>query len=302
MTERNPVFDMMKGFAIFLMVLGHCQIHDSLHHVIYLFHIPMFFIVSGYFYKPKEGKTCLMSDLKRLIFPYSIFVTVVFLKFLVDAFRLDDFSTPIRFGKSILTGNFGVGPIWFLLALFWCREIFNVLAKWKWGVPFAVFASIVTGAFGLYVESSFGLSIGISAMVFYALGFIWAKKMIVVNSAMAMICLAISIAAFFLCGEMDVHTLVYPLYPLNVLGALTSTLFLYWLFEKASLVPVFRNGLSFFGRSSLLLLGVHYAEFMLFDWYAKIPDATAVAVMRILLDTLVTIGLSRLSIVKKIFF
>ncbi|MBP5246687.1 MAG: acyltransferase family protein [Fibrobacter sp.] len=302
MTERNPVFDMMKGVAIFLMVLGHCQIPDSLHHGIYLFHIPMFFMVSGYFYKPKDVKLCLKTDLKRLIFPYGIFVAVVFLKFLLDAFRLQDFSTPVRFGKSILTGDFGVGPIWFLLALFWCREIFNAAAKWKWGIPLLGITSVAVGAWGLNVDGNLAFLVGISAVVFYAIGFAFSKKQRNVTPLVAGICFVISVGVFFACGEMDVHTMRYPVYPLNVLGALTSTIFLYWLLNVGTRVIWVKNFLAFFGRWSLLLLGVHYAEFMLFDWYAKIPDAALVAVVRLVVDAGVTWGLSRIPTVKKIFF
>ncbi|MCR5029471.1 MAG: acyltransferase family protein [Fibrobacter sp.] len=302
MTERNPVFDMMKGVAILLMVLGHCRISDSLHHVIYLFHIPMFFIVSGYFYKPKAFGALFKSDLKRLIFPYLIFSAVVFLKFSVDAFRLQDFSTLPKFAMSVASGNFGVGPIWFLLALFWCRELFNAAGRSKWGIAVAVLVSVAVGAFGWNVEHSLGLLIGVSAIVFYALGFLWAKKKIVVHAWMALLGVAISAVAFFGCGEMDVHMLLYPLYPLNVLGALAVTFSLYWILEWASRFSALRNSLSFLGRASLLLLGVHYTEFMLFDWYAKIPDAVLVAVLRLMLDVLVTLGLSRVPIVKKVFF
>jgi len=302
MTERNPVFDMMKGFAIFLMVLGHSRIPPSLHHVIYLFHIPMFFIISGYFFRAKEISACLKTDLKRLIFPYLILAAVVFLKFSVDAFRLQDFSTPVRFGKSVLTGNFGIGPIWFLLALFWCKEIFNAVAKWKWGIPLAVVVSVVVGMLGLNMEYSLCFFVGASSIVFYALGFLWAKKKIEVNVKMAIFGLGFSSLTFFYLGEMDVHTMHYPGYLLNVLGAFSATLFLYWLGNAVLRVAWIKKGLAFYGRWSLLLLGVHYVEFMLFDWYAKIPDAAVVAVLRLVLDAGVTWGLSRIPIVKKIFF
>lgn len=302
MRERNPVFDMMKGLAIFLMVLGHCQIHEVLFHIIYLFHIPMFFIVSGYFYTPKDWKTCCKTDLRRLILPYLIFAAIVLLKFLIDAFRLQDFSVPVRFGKSILTGDFGIGPIWFLLALFWCREIFNASAKWKWGMPIAIVSSILVGAFGLGVNSFLAFFEGVSSIVFYSLGFALSKMKLEVSSLVASISFAISVAVFFLCGEMDVHTMHYPLYPLNVLGALSVTLFLYWLFKTIWFGKYVKCFFAFYGRWSLLLLGVHYTEFMLFDWYAKISDVVLVAVVRLVVDAGGAWVLSRIPIVKKVFF
>lgn len=48
--ERKPVIDIMKGIAIILVIVGHLQIPDFFHHVIYSFHMPLFVIVSGYIY------------------------------------------------------------------------------------------------------------------------------------------------------------------------------------------------------------------------------------------------------------
>lgn len=161
-------------------------------------------------------------------------------------------------------------------------------------------ASVVVGALGLDFENSLGFFLGISSIVFYAAGFVWAKSGIRVNAPEALACLLISVAAFFLCGEMDVHTMTYPLYPLNVLGAVAATFFLFWILQKLSGFTRFMGALAFCGRWSLLLLGVHYVEFMLFDWHAKFPGE-AVVVLRLAADILATLGLSRLAIVKKIF-
>lgn len=133
LSERNSVFDMMKGAAILLMILGHCEIPAALHHAIYLFHMPLFFIVSGFFFRPKTVGKLFRSDLRRLLLPYLIFAAAVMFKYAIDAFRLNDFSTPPKFALSIFTGNFGVGPIWFLLALFWCRGLFNLAKKLRGG-------------------------------------------------------------------------------------------------------------------------------------------------------------------------
>lgn len=160
--------------------------------------------------------------------------------------------------------------------------------------------SIAVGAFGLNFENSLGFFVGILAIVFYAAGNFWAKSKFTIGGWGAFACFVISGAAFFLCGEMDVHTMTFPNYPLNVLGALTGTLLLHWLLGKIR-AEKFSKALSFCGRWSLLLLGVHYAEFMLFDWNAKISGPAAVAVLRLAVDVLATFGLSKIPIAKKIF-
>ena len=45
--RRNPVFDIMRGIGILLVVLGHAGFPFS--GWIYLFHMPLFFLLSGWF-------------------------------------------------------------------------------------------------------------------------------------------------------------------------------------------------------------------------------------------------------------
>lgn len=47
--SRNVVMDIAKGIGILLMVCGHACVFGK--HFYTLFHIPLFFIISGYFIK-----------------------------------------------------------------------------------------------------------------------------------------------------------------------------------------------------------------------------------------------------------
>ncbi|WP_078548431.1 acyltransferase family protein [Litchfieldia alkalitelluris] len=63
-TERNPWFDNIKGILIFLVVFGHLieiyrhfETHTSvlyIYNMIYAFHMPLFIIISGYFFRPNK--------------------------------------------------------------------------------------------------------------------------------------------------------------------------------------------------------------------------------------------------------
>ena len=48
---RDVRFDIMRGIGILLMMLGHIPIEGVAYKVIYSFHMPMFFILAGYFTK-----------------------------------------------------------------------------------------------------------------------------------------------------------------------------------------------------------------------------------------------------------
>lgn len=51
--SRNITLDILKGVCIILMVAGHSGAPELLHNSIYLFHMPCFFIISGYLFKDK---------------------------------------------------------------------------------------------------------------------------------------------------------------------------------------------------------------------------------------------------------
>ena len=66
--KRIPEIDYIRGFAIFLVVLGHSiivfpiNLHQTtwcmyLYDLIYSFHMPLFFAISGYCYSIGEGGT-----------------------------------------------------------------------------------------------------------------------------------------------------------------------------------------------------------------------------------------------------
>lgn len=55
MKHRNNIIDVMKGLAILCVMIGHTYWCPRwLYIFIFSFHIPLFFIISGYFAKTRE--------------------------------------------------------------------------------------------------------------------------------------------------------------------------------------------------------------------------------------------------------
>jgi len=78
-----------KGIGILLVVIGHFNPESSptywtnLRSVIYSFHMPLFFLLSGYLYSHGKYtyKQLLSNKIKRLVYP---FVSIAFLFLLVN--------------------------------------------------------------------------------------------------------------------------------------------------------------------------------------------------------------------------
>ena len=71
---RYNWIDWSKSIAIFLVIWGHVPMQSETHTIIYSFHMPLFFLISGYLYNPKGTiKEELYKDLKTLLLPYLIY-------------------------------------------------------------------------------------------------------------------------------------------------------------------------------------------------------------------------------------
>ena len=73
---RNPLLDIMKAIGIFLVIIGH-NIQGVGYHYIYSFHMPMFFIIAGYFYKERNIVQSVKHDFIRILIPYFVYLVMI---------------------------------------------------------------------------------------------------------------------------------------------------------------------------------------------------------------------------------
>lgn len=68
MRTRDVSIDVLKGIGILFMLSAH-SLGGYVHSFAYSFHMPLFFIVSGYFYRSKGLKCCISDGFNRLLAP-----------------------------------------------------------------------------------------------------------------------------------------------------------------------------------------------------------------------------------------
>ncbi len=137
--KRELLPDVLRGFAILLVVLGHCiqegsgeqysaqalYFYDKLYQWIYSFHMPLFMMVSGYltWNSMKKGKTG--QERWQLLRRRTIaLLAPIFLWTLVDCVRtmiihaMNGMEQP----QNLLFWyvNNALNNLWFLWAVFWC--------------------------------------------------------------------------------------------------------------------------------------------------------------------------------------
>ena len=120
---RVEWIDAVRGFAICLVVLGHMTFYlpCAVKIIIYSFHMPLFFFLSGIFYSVKKENfiSFFYKKMKTLLFPYVCF-SIIWI-FVNQIWGLLDvrLSSEISY-KGLLLGMYA--PLWFLPCLF-CTQL-----------------------------------------------------------------------------------------------------------------------------------------------------------------------------------
>lgn len=72
-SKRLDWIDIAKGIAMILVIVGHTVPNPSpLRHAIFSFHMPVFFILAGYTFRPKPWRELLSGSVSRLLVPYVV--------------------------------------------------------------------------------------------------------------------------------------------------------------------------------------------------------------------------------------
>lgn len=145
MKKRLIWIDNAKGIGILLVVLGHTYgIPVQLHHIIYSFHMPLFFILSGYTFHPGRAAEQIHAegpgnDLRRLahgyLVPYLILAALNFCGNAVYELYCGKFSfaQQLRYlgGTLYCYANMSwmpmCSPIWFLVSIFLVKAAYTAL-------------------------------------------------------------------------------------------------------------------------------------------------------------------------------
>ncbi|ALU89093.1 hypothetical protein Hrubri_1901 [Herbaspirillum rubrisubalbicans M1] len=128
MKTRNIHLDMAKGLCLILMIAGHTKgINQTLYHLIYSFHMPAFFIISGMTHGASKSDigSQIWSKFKRLIIPAWIFGLINGIPFFFRLSRggMDSSEFLSRLigtltGAAQVSDTFNCTPLWFLYAMF----------------------------------------------------------------------------------------------------------------------------------------------------------------------------------------
>lgn len=150
--KHIPYIDTAKVIGLYLMILGHGCVNESLTQFIYSFHMPLFFFISGMLHKDRTITDTIKKDYKGLIIPY-ILINIVCLIIYWSAKIYHNTITIEMIIYNIKAIALGVGynidgykpvasTMWFVYVLFLIHIIVNACHKHLFKI-FLFFTAII---------------------------------------------------------------------------------------------------------------------------------------------------------------
>lgn len=182
-TDRILWIDTAKGIGVILVILGHLLYQSNcpmLNQAIYSFHMPMFFILSGYVWKRSNVSilTFIKKKLLRLTVPAFLCSIICLLIFWNDTAHDKIFIIKnLLYYDGLIDWN---APAWFFFVLFEVvifERITRINEKNLYLQSLICFAVFIVGFFIYHykINLRFGLERAVLALGFYVLGNILSK-------------------------------------------------------------------------------------------------------------------------------
>lgn len=279
--KRIEWIDVSKGIAIILMMIGHYVPYGSqIRNFIFAFHMPLFFILSGYTFKFLSSKKEILEKTKkeiiRFLFPAFLLTIAgqLTIKLLWNWQNLSWKSSFFLALKRIAWGNgvdydwkglhfYALGIPWFLITLIAVKLLCNYLGKDKLNL------ALILTFFGVFIGSQiqliWNLDLILVASTYIYIGHtLKEKKDIYEKYKNYFLIISIIFFSYMLSqGKyIEMATRSYPYGILSVLESIAGSIIAIEFSKYVCLTSKIKKFLIKMGKISLIILLVHYFEFL----------------------------------------
>lgn len=288
--QRDCRIDIIKGLAICLMVLGHCGCPIT--HFIYLFHMAVFFMASGYVYNKKYSesidgiKTLFIKRIKSLWIPYFCFNTfflVIWNPMVNMHISPADLITPLKFVKIMVMNVFMLGSssvpmcgaFWFLYSLFYITMLYAIVDYILFKINTShkrvihlIIASLLFISLYILIKCGFHSALVIKLIgpyIVYALGVELAKQKDSFLSQNNTIFVFIASLLILLvcndCGtiELAMGEFISPYF--YIVASVAGWFFMWTLASRIQKSNLLQKVFVYIGQNTLCIVGIHFIAF-----------------------------------------
>ncbi|MCC6920899.1 MAG: acyltransferase family protein [Alphaproteobacteria bacterium] len=280
---RLAWLDAARGLGIVLVVAGHTFNDPLIRSPIFLFHMPLFFLLAGYTMKAEPFGGMFVKRVRSLLVPYlSFFVLVtaidVALGRVFDHPVSLDWNHPLGalgtalYGGQMLKGSYAV--FWFITCLFAAQMVFGWLLARLPDLRDLRWAAILLACLGLTClahrlsPSPWNIAVAPAALLFLYAGQALRRHGDAVPWPADLAAAAAAIGSLFVAAPLDMK---YALFGTPVVSLIAAALLSYSFIRACQLlarIPVLVDGLVWLGQASLTVMFLHMT--IIFHFHARL--------------------------------
>lgn len=262
--------DTCKGIGIIAIVIGHTQHGTFLSRFIYIFHMPLFFFLSGYLHTVTPGlKRYCKKKAIHLLLPYTAFLLVLFpyacLHIMHHGGSYIHLASDFLWGGTHLIGQYAV--FWFVTCLFFTQQIMNMLlVKSKASMIALIMVlfmtlSYVSSSYIPNLDSPLSLHLVLASSPLFFLGYVsrkisfharWVRFFSLAGVALSLILQSHGMAISY-----DMKYAVYGVPVLSVLLSLSCIVSVMLLSQALCSIPIAEKILGKIGAASMGIMFLH---------------------------------------------
>lgn len=272
MKQRVLWIDWIKIIGIYLIVLGHMSAPGN--DFIYVFHVPLFFITSGYLAQKADSmKVCVSKMYMRLIIPSIVWLIPALAKVsAVDILKNGKSVCDVlihHWGEAIIGNAIELSVFWFIYTLVLVKILFQLIEgsmirnKWLIHVVFCIFFFSIAAYLNyskLFFQNS-KLNI-ITAYPFFMIGYGLERWKVTFNElgpiaavVMLLVGFVLTFAVLLYNGPVHLYTSLCGKYvTICIVGGISGTVMVYGL---SKLIQLKRQWVTDLSNGTIVIMGLH---------------------------------------------
>jgi len=276
--DRLNWIDIAKGLGILFVMIGHSRLSIGTA-IVYYFHMPLFFFLSGYVFSGEkyDSKTFIKNRAKRLMVPYYVYGFIMLICKVIDMAgwfdfdlsRVDSGTVMDNVVRYVIQERFGT--LWYITSIFFMTIVFYFLLKWFKGdirkVNIASGVMLIIGLIYVLLGGGwlpFNIDIYFTMMIFYSAGYScstadffeserFTGRMVMWGIIATVVCLVSGTANLFMAGgKVDIYYNDFRIIPLTYISSFAGIIAIVVLSKKMN-----SRFFSYIGRNSFMYYALH---------------------------------------------
>lgn len=308
--QRLEWVDIAKGIAIILMIVGHEIGNKSIIALIFSFHMPLFFILSGYTSRPVTTWQKWRRKFKQTFMKVWLLAVIMVLLLGIEYWAFSPHKNISQSLANSLIGIFwgsniparginDVGVMWFMFVFFWAKLLFDFLQVLFPNRYNGVLLGVLAYLMSVISQSPFHWFpqamdiVPIAALFMWCGQFIkWITSQTISNGELQVnrieqLAIATAFIYWTACIQNNIYIELavrhYPYFIFSFIEAIAGTLVFSYI-SKCFCLNRYFAFLKYAGRHTLALLCIHHLDLYWVTWGGVISSGWLAAIVRLVLD------------------